>query len=219
MNANSQRTNRGIDTPTVIPIHDDNSNSNQLLRILAPVGSRGTLAFDYSNQLAQFQIPINVDPNNPNDPQISCRGPTTCSASASEQFAQLGSPAVFQNVQQAGSQIGLYAQDKWSPSQIVSVDYGLRYDHSTGFVGGNQLSPRIGVNGAPDGKNVVHFYYGRFYAAPQLEDVRGACVAPSVRRAAGHSLAFGGCWGLWINVPISAQHQSAGANHRSRLPA
>ena len=29
---------------------------------------RTTLAFDYSNQLAQFQIPINVDPNNEFDP-------------------------------------------------------------------------------------------------------------------------------------------------------
>ncbi|MEO6913996.1 MAG: TonB-dependent receptor [Candidatus Baltobacteraceae bacterium] len=275
LNANSQRTDRGIDTPTFTPIHDDNSNSNQLLRILAPVGSRGSLAFDYSNQLAQFQIPINVDPNNSTDPQVSPPGtddvqreydryanlnfslqskdgngylqiipwyrytriaflgdlpndvlatfpnPSPPPAvvnlvglrqdrfatyaglrvadfrtsthhaikvgldlnrenfSSNEQFAQLGSPDVFQNVQQAGSQIGFYAQDKWSPSQILSVDYGLRYDHSTGFVGGNQLSPRIGVNIAPDGKNVVHFYYGRFYSAPQLEDVRGACVALS----------------------------------------
>nr|MDQ2681736.1 TonB-dependent receptor plug domain-containing protein [Candidatus Eremiobacteraeota bacterium] len=273
LNANSQRTNRGIDTPAFTPIHDDNSNSNQLLRILAPVGSRGTLAFDYSNQLAQFQIPINVDPNNPNDAQISVPGtddvqreydryanlnyslqskdgngyfqiipwyrytriaylgdlPKDVLATfpnpnpppnlvnlvglrqdrfatyaglrlsdfrtsahhaikvgfdvnrenftANEQFSQLGTADVFQNVQQAGSQIGAYAQDKWSPSRIISVDYGLRYDHSTGFVSGNQLSPRVGVNIAPDGKNVAHFYYGRFYSAPQLEDVRGACVA------------------------------------------
>jgi outer membrane receptor for Fe3+-dicitrate len=56
------------------------------------------------------------------------------------------------------------------------VDYGLRYDHSTGYVGGDQISPRLGVNFAPDDKNVLHAYYGRFYAAPQLEDVRADCV-------------------------------------------
>ncbi len=80
------------------------------------------------------------------------------------------------SVAQAGSQLGLYAQDKWSPSRVLSVNYGLRYDRSSGFTGGWQLSPRIGVNIAPDDKNVVHFYYGRMYAAPSLEDVRQDCV-------------------------------------------
>jgi outer membrane receptor protein involved in Fe transport len=77
---------------------------------------------------------------------------------------------------QPGTQIGLYAEDKWTPTQSVSVNYGLRYDHSTGYVGGHQLSPRIGVNYAPDTRNTFHAYYGRFYAAPQLEDVRADCV-------------------------------------------
>jgi outer membrane receptor for ferrienterochelin and colicin len=80
------------------------------------------------------------------------------------------------SVAQAGTLTGIYAQDKWSPSRVLSVSYGLRYDHSTGFTSGSQLSPRIGVNIAPDGKNVVHFYYGRMYAAPSLEDVRQDCV-------------------------------------------
>jgi len=86
---------------------------------------------------------------------------------------------ILTSAAQTGSQTGLYAQDKWSPSRAVSVDFGLRYDHSTGYTGGDQLSPRIGVNVAPDAKDVVHFYYGRMYAAPALEDVRRACVVLS----------------------------------------
>jgi len=43
-------------------------------------------------------------------------------------------------------------------------------------VGDYQISPRLGINIAPDDKNIVHFYYGRLYAAPGLEDVRQACV-------------------------------------------
>ncbi|HEY8314478.1 MAG TPA: TonB-dependent receptor [Candidatus Baltobacteraceae bacterium] len=272
LNANSQHTHRGLDAPTYDPIHDDGSQSDQFLRTITPIGQRDSIAFDYSNQLAQFAIPINTDPNNPVDPIVSVPGtddvqreydryanlnftavskdgngvfqfipwyrstriaydgdlakdvratqpdPATGSPTplvglrqdrsakyvgvrlsdfratahhafkvgldfsredfrAFETFAQLGQPNVDTSVAQPGTQIGLYAQDKWSPSKVVSVDYGLRYDHSTGFVGGRQLSPRIGVNIAPDGRNVVHFYYGRFYAAPQLEDVRQACVA------------------------------------------
>lgn len=73
--------------------------------------------------------------------------------------------------------MGVYAEDKWQPSRALSIAYGLRYDHSSGYTGGNQLSSRVGINVAPDAKNILHAYYGRFYAAPQLEDVRQACVA------------------------------------------
>ena len=45
--------------------------------------------------------------------------------------------------------------------------------------GGWQISPRIGVSVWDGGKNVAHAYYGRFYAAPLLEDVRQDCVALS----------------------------------------
>ncbi len=84
---------------------------------------------------------------------------------------------------QAGSNIGIYGEDKWQMGPNVSFNYGLRYDHSTGYVGGWQLSPRVGVN-IPDGeKNVFHAFYGRFYAAPQLEDVRAACVIFSAQAA------------------------------------
>lgn len=279
-NANSQHTTRGLDTPTYSPIHDDASQSDQFLRTITPLGSRSTLAFDFSNQLAQFQIPINTDANNPVDPQVAPPGTgdvqreydryvnlnfTTTSkdgegvfqiipwfrytrvaydgdltndvqstvpdASGNPQYlaglrqnqiasyagvrvsqlrasthhtvkigadltretytdaetiaepANVAPPdpalpysAFHTNTAQAGAQIGLYAQDKWTPSRAISIDYGLRYDHSTGFTGGWQLSPRIGVNIAPDDRNVVHFYYGKMYAAPSLEDVRQDCV-------------------------------------------
>jgi outer membrane receptor protein involved in Fe transport len=276
LNVNTQHTNRGLDAPTFNAIHDNSSQSDQFLRFITPTGPRGTLSFDFSNQLAQFQIPINTDPNNPNDPVVSVPGtddvqreydryanlnltltskdgngvfqlipwyrytriaydgdlandvqatqpdpvtglPTNLVGLRQNRYASYAGLRISQlrasahhavkigadlsretftahqvfgmldssgalattttDLSQAGWQLGLYAQDKWSPSRALSVDYGLRYDHSTGFTSGYQLSPRIGVNIAPDAKNVVHFYYGRLYAAPQLEDVRQACVA------------------------------------------
>ncbi len=262
-----QRNARGLDGPTFAPVHDNSSQSDQFLRLIAPVGQRGTLSVDLSNQLAQFQIPINTDANNPLDPTVSILGtddvqreydrfaninytlnskdgngylqiipwsrysriaydgdlpkdilPTQPDPStglpvnlvgvrqdrsatytglriaslhvgghhaikfglegsvenfqSKARFVQLDKPAVFDDVAQRGSLVGAYVQDKWSPSRAVTVSAGLRYDHSTGFVSGNQLSPRIGINIAPDSKNVAHFYYGRLYAAPALEDVR-----------------------------------------------
>lgn len=53
---------------------------------------------------------------------------------------------------------------------------GLRYDHSTGYVGGSRLSPRVEVNGQLDPQDVLHGYFGRLYAAPFLEDTRKAAV-------------------------------------------
>ena len=270
-NANAQRNNRGLDAPTFTPIHDDSSQADQFLRLIGPVGSRGTLAADFSNQFAQFQIPINTDPNNPNDPVVSVPGtndvqkeydryanlnftltskggngvaqvipwyrytriaydgdlandvlatqpdPVTGAPTplvgvrqdrsatyagirlsnlvasthhaiklgidASREnfqsntvFAQSGTPNVLDGVTQPGTLIGLYAQDKWTPSKELSIAYGVRYDHSTGFTNQNQISPRIGINLAPDSKNVVHAYYGRLFAAPSLEDTRRDCI-------------------------------------------
>jgi outer membrane receptor protein involved in Fe transport len=84
-----------------------------------------------------------------------------------------------------GSQIGMYAQDKWLASNNVSFDYGVRYDHSTGYVGGYMIEPRIGINISDGGRNIAHVFYGRYYAAPLLEDVRGACTIFAAQSAAG----------------------------------
>ncbi|MDQ2817471.1 MAG: TonB-dependent receptor [Candidatus Eremiobacteraeota bacterium] len=81
-------------------------------------------------------------------------------------------PTFFDDVAQSGSNVGLYVQDQYHASPAVTINAGLRYDHSTGFVGGHQLSPRLELNDQVDQKNIVHLYYGRLYAAPALEDVR-----------------------------------------------
>jgi len=296
LNANTQSSVRGLDAPTFDPIHDNASQSDQFLRFITQLSPRATLAFDYSNQLAQFQIPINTDPNNPYDPiytpagtddvqreydrfsnlnftqtskdgngvfqiipwwrstrinydgdlpmdvlgftpdfgsgagtaddgsgsgsgathnvgllsntyvsyvglrmsdfratenhawkigfdvnrsnllasqAFGCYYPDCADGGAHDQpYYLVASP----DQAQAGSQVGIYAQDKWQLNKFVRFDYGLRYDHSTGYTGGWQLSPRAGVTVWDGGKNTVHAYYGRFYAAPLLEDVRQDCV-------------------------------------------
>ncbi len=85
-------------------------------------------------------------------------------------------PPFTDNTAQRGSNTGLYAQDKYSVTSGITINAGLRYDHSTGFTSGDQISPRIELNLQADQNDVVHFYYGRLYAAPLLEDVRRSAV-------------------------------------------
>lgn len=87
-----------------------------------------------------------------------------------------GAPDFTDNVAQRGTQTGLYVEDKWSPNPFLAINAGLRYDHSTGFVGGSQLSPRLEINQEVAQGTVLHAYVGRLYAAPGLEDTRRDAV-------------------------------------------
>jgi outer membrane receptor for ferrienterochelin and colicin len=275
--ANESRTNRGLDSPTPDSelSHDASNLSDQFLRVVTPLGSGNRLAFDFGNQFSTFQIPINTNPDDPNNSFVSVPGTddtqleydryaslslthtskdglgqwqvtpwldysrvsydgdiakdllatvpdpdtgvdyqnglnddrraTTLGLRASyartsdihafkagidashEQFSDIGfialSPASglcggtvscfdSTDVVQAGAQFAAYAQDRWALGQRFALNYGLRFDHSTGFVGGAQLSPRVELNYSPDRATVLHAYAGRFYAAPSLEDTR-----------------------------------------------
>jgi outer membrane receptor protein involved in Fe transport len=274
VNGNLTRSDRGLDSPTFVPNHDNNNEGDEFARFITPVGKRGTLAFDLSNQQTTYQIPIDTNVGDPNDPQIAVPG-TDDVQNEYDRFANLvftentpddkgfvqivpwarysrvaydgdlandlagtgvslsedrhtddgglrltyfhsstynalkfGAEGDYQNftgateisqipagvtpvvlqtldddVAKRGTQIGAYAQDKWSPSRAVTVDAGLRYDRSDGFTSGNQLSPRIGVNVAADQKNILHVYYVRFYAAPFLEATRCDALFSSAPQA------------------------------------
>jgi outer membrane receptor for ferrienterochelin and colicin len=267
-NADQSRTNRGIDAPTFVPVHDNSNVGDEFLRTITNVGKNDTLTFDASNSTSIFQIPINDTPNI-NDPIVSLSntddvqreysnffnlvythnasdgqsytqvapwykydrivyaGDTTANLAAGNpgldqdrksffeglrltHFHVFGDNAVklglddtienfsgFQNIAynedadgnpipvqtfastqaQRGSQVGAYVEDKWTPTRYFAVQGGLRYDHSTGYVGGSQVSPRLEVDDQVDPQDIIHAFWGRLYAAPFLEDVRAAAVA------------------------------------------
>lgn len=85
-------------------------------------------------------------------------------------------PPFFDNIAQRGSNFGIYAEDQYTASSEVQVNFGLRYDHSTGFTSGHAFSPRIEIDDKVTARDTLHVYYGRTYAAPSLEDVRKAAV-------------------------------------------
>jgi outer membrane receptor protein involved in Fe transport len=69
LNLNEERNNRGVDSPTFVPMHDSSNQSNQFLRTITKLSPRDTLGFDASNNFAGFQIPINTVAG-PNDPVV-----------------------------------------------------------------------------------------------------------------------------------------------------
>jgi outer membrane receptor protein involved in Fe transport len=85
---------------------------------------------------------------------------------------------------QRGSNTSAYVEDVWTPSPRLAIKPGLRYDHSTGYVSGGQLSPRFEIDQtiAPD--TIAHAYIGRYYAAPGLEDTRRAAVVTATASTA-----------------------------------
>jgi outer membrane receptor protein involved in Fe transport len=270
LNANTQGTSRGLDTPTIDPIHDGSSLSDALLRSITRLSAQDTLSFDYSAQYNSYQIPINLTPGaddqivnlpgqddvqreydrfaNLNYTHTSIDGssefqvipwyrstrivyagdlandigaldysaddcspnPAPCTLSglaqdrradefglrlsyahssarhalkfgidgSSESFASsetivsAGAAPFFDNVAQNGQAYSGYAQDTWTPDRAFSLQAGLRYDYSNGFVEGNQVQPRIGANLQIAPGTIIHAYYGRMYAAPALEDTR-----------------------------------------------
>jgi outer membrane receptor protein involved in Fe transport len=87
-----------------------------------------------------------------------------------------GSPTFTDNSAQRGTNTGMYVQDVWSVSPRLTLKPGLRYDHSTGYTAGSQLSPRFGLTYALTDKTLLNAYVGRLYAAPGLEDTRRAAV-------------------------------------------
>ena len=91
---------------------------------------------------------------------------------SAETIAQAGVAPFFDNVAQRGTGFAAYGQDDWTLSRLFAVQLGVRYDRSTGFVNGNAVQPRVGVNYRVGPDTIVHAYYGRLYAAPALEDTR-----------------------------------------------
>jgi outer membrane receptor protein involved in Fe transport len=85
---------------------------------------------------------------------------------------------------QRGSETSAYVEDVWAPGTHLSIKPGLRYDHSTGYVSGEQFSPRFEVDQTIAPGTIFSAYIGRYYAAPGLEDTRREAVITATAPAA-----------------------------------
>lgn len=93
-----------------------------------------------------------------------------------------------------------YIQDEWKLGKTVTVNAGLRYDHTDSQISESQLSPRIGLVWTPDGATTVHLGYARYFTPP-----------PLVLIGQGTLAAFNGTTGApssAISGPIRAQREN-----------
>ncbi|MFM5918335.1 MAG: TonB-dependent receptor [Novosphingobium sp.] len=61
-----------------------------------------------------------------------------------------------------------YIQDEWKLGEALTLNAGLRFDHSQGQVSESQLSPRVGLVWTPDNATTLHLGYARYFTPPPL---------------------------------------------------
>ncbi|MGN6496445.1 MAG: TonB-dependent receptor, partial [Tsuneonella sp.] len=86
----------------------------------------------------------------------------------------------------SGNTFGAYVQDEWTPTDTLTVNFGLRYDRSDALVSEDQWSPRFGVVWKPGQWTRIHAGYARYFTPPPLE----IAVAPDVAAFDGTTNAF-----------------------------
>jgi len=80
-------------------------------------------------------------------------------------------PFVFRDRKTRG-QVGGYVQDAFTPVVNLTVNAGLRYDHSSLLVSEQQFSPRVGaVYFIPKTKTAIRGSFNRLFMPPQIENL------------------------------------------------
>ncbi|HEY6453791.1 MAG TPA: TonB-dependent receptor [Steroidobacteraceae bacterium] len=62
-----------------------------------------------------------------------------------------------------------YIQDEWHIIPVLTMNYGLRFDHYNAFSSGSQLSPRVNLVWEPLTATTVHVGYSRYFSPPPFE--------------------------------------------------
>src|SRR5262249_59519520 len=69
-------------------------------------------------------------------------------------------------------QVSFYAQDQFSPLPNLTVQAGLRYDHTGLLVSDQQVSPRLGaVFFIPKTKTALRASFNRLFQPPQVDNL------------------------------------------------
>ncbi len=80
-------------------------------------------------------------------------------------------PFIFRD-QTTRYQASAYLQDAFSPAKNLSLQLGLRYDHSRLLVRDQQVSPRLGaVYFIPQSKTAIRASFNRLYQPPQVDNL------------------------------------------------
>ena len=84
---------------------------------------------------------------------------------------------IVDNGGKTGELYGAYMQDEWLITQALTLNYGLRYDISNGYVRQDQLSPRLNFVYALNNNTNIHGGYSRYFTPPALELISPTDIA------------------------------------------
>ena len=73
-----------------------------------------------------------------------------------------------------------YLQDEWKALSLVTINYGLRFDHYNAYTSGSQVSPRVNIVWKPLPDTTVHGGYSRYFSPPPFELVGSTSIAKFV---------------------------------------
>jgi outer membrane receptor for ferrienterochelin and colicins len=78
----------------------------------------------------------------------------------------------------------VYLQDEWQIVPVLTVNYGLRFDHYNAFSSGSQVSPRVNFVWQVFENTTVHAGYSKFFSPPPFELIANASVNKFVNTTA-----------------------------------
>ena len=87
-----------------------------------------------------------------------------------------------------GMVYGLYIQDEWRILPRLTINYGVRFDGVSEYVGATQLSPRVNVVWRPTRTTTVHAGYSRTFTPPPFEQVTSNSIGSFVDTSAAASV-------------------------------
>ena len=85
-----------------------------------------------------------------------------------------------------------YLQDEWRLARVVTVNYGVRFDHFTAFTSGSQVSPRVNFVWQAAENTTVHAGYSRFFSPPPFELVGSTTIAKFLNTTAAPAVTVDG---------------------------
>lgn len=128
-----------------------------------PLNATNTLrtGFLFSAEQAISNSTSQVFPTDASGNQVPGAGPTT----------------IVDDHSKTGYLYGLYVQDEWRPTQVLTINYGIRFDYVDAYITESQWSPRIGMVYELSPKTSVHAAYARYFTPPPLELVAPTDIA------------------------------------------
>ncbi|MDA8328070.1 MAG: TonB-dependent receptor [Betaproteobacteria bacterium] len=75
---------------------------------------------------------------------------------------------------------GLYAEDEWQATRLLTIDYGLRFDQVNAYVDQHQISPRLSAIYQLTPTTAVHAGYAHYFTPPPNELVSNQQIAGAI---------------------------------------